>query len=207
MCIYIYIYMCIYVYIYIYTYALCYIYIYIYICIYIYIHVYTYMYIYICQRTPLRYVAFLRSPWGELSGCVLWVDLLCSEDPGPRSPPRLYWQSLSESVPGCCPSMPVYVVLVGWLVVLYPSLLYQKGTGSVRFVSIPDFSKVHRLGSVWFRKACFPVRRGSPCAFADPSWLGSVRFVSVSGSGRFQNSTVRFGSAGSVQLLIPSCYI
>ena len=74
--------------------------------------------------------------------------------------------------------------------------LSQEGTGSVRFVSVPDFSKIHRFGSVRFGKSCFPVRRGTACVFRTrrgSGWSGSVRFG--------------FGSAGSIRFLIPSCYV
>ena len=79
---------------------------------------------------------------------------------------------------------------------------FQEGAGSVRFVSVPDFSTIHRFGSVRFVNICFPVRRYSACVFRTRP--GSVRFGSASGSGRFQNSTVRFGSAASVRFLFPS---
>ena len=61
------------------------------------------------------------------------------------------------------------------------------------------------IGSVRFGQLNFPVRRGSACGFLDASWLGSgrfrVRFRPVPES----NGSVRFGSAGSVRFLIPSC--
>ena len=78
----------------------------------------------------------------------------------------------------------------------------QEGTGSVRFVSVLDFSKIHRFGSVRFGSVRFgSVRFGSgkqiPGSTLRPAFFGrvvarsgSVRFVSASGSGRFQNSTV-----------------
>ena len=79
---------------------------------------------------------------------------------------------------------------------------FREGTGSVRFVSVPDFSKSHRFGSV--RKNSFLGSTRVGLRFSDASWLGPVRFLSVSGSGRSQNSTVGFGSAGSVRFLTPS---
>ena len=59
---------------------------------------------------------------------------------------------------------------------------HQEGAGSVRFVSVPDFSKINRFGSVRFGSVrfgnrCFPVRRGSACVFR--TRRGSVRFGSV----------------------------
>ena len=53
--------------------------------------------------------------------------------------------------------------------------LLREGAGLVRYVSVPDFSKIHRFGSV--RKTLFPVRRGSASIFR--ARRGSVRFVSV----------------------------
>ena len=69
----------------------------------------------------------------------------------------------------------------------------QEGTGSVRFVSAPDFSKL--IGSVRFGQICFPVRRDSACAFR--TRRGSVRFGSVRFRVRFRpvpklNGSVRF---------------
>ena len=80
----------------------------------------------------------------------------------------------------------------------------QEGTGSVRFVSVPDFSKINRFGSVRFGKLFVPVRRGSACVFR--TRRGSVRFGSVRFRVRFRpvpelNGSVRpirFGRFGSV---------
>ena len=75
------------------------------------------------------------------------------------------------------------------------SLTRQEGTGSVRFVSVPDFSTINWFGSVRFGQIFVPVRRGSAAFFERVvARSGSVRFVSASSSGRFRNSTVRFGS-------------
>ena len=63
--------------------------------------------------------------------------------------------------------------------------LIQEGTGSAQFVSVPDFSKVYRFGSV--RTNNFPGSKGFGLRFSDTSWLGPVRFGSASGSGQFQN--------------------
>ena len=84
----------------------------------------------------------------------------------------------------------------------------QEGTGSVRFISVPDFSKIVRFGSVRFGKLHFPVRRGSACVFR--TRRGSVQFGSVRFRVRFRpvpklKASVRFGLAGSVRFLIPSC--
>ena len=81
----------------------------------------------------------------------------------------------------------------------------QEGTGSVRFVSVPDFSKIHRFGSVRFgSENIFPGSTRFGLRFSDASWLGPVRFGSVPcpvpassriklfGSVRF--GSVRFGS-------------
>ena len=86
--------------------------------------------------------------------------------------------------------------------------LYQEGTDSVRFVLVPDFSKIHRFRSVRFGQLFVPVRRGSACVFRRRR--GSVRFGSVRFRVRFRpvpeliSSSVRFVSAGSVRFLIPS---
>ena len=73
-----------------------------------------------------------------------------------------------------------------------PDLLAQcqEGTGSVRFVSVPDFSTFHRFGSVRFGSENFVSRSDA----VRPAFFGrvvarsaSVRFVSASGSGRFRN--------------------
>ena len=75
----------------------------------------------------------------------------------------------------------------------------KEGTGLVRFVWVPDFSKIIRFGSVRFGQLHFPVRRGSACVFR--TRRGSVRFGSVRFRVRFRpvpelNGSVRFGSAG-----------
>ena len=64
-----------------------------------------------------------------------------------------------------------------------------------------------RFGSVR-TNISFPLRRGSACVFR--TRRGSVRFGSVRFHVRFRpipelNGSVRFGSAGSVRFLIPSC--
>ena len=76
----------------------------------------------------------------------------------------------------------------------------HEGTGSVRFVSVPNFfdNSSVRFGSVW--KIKIPFRRSSACVFSEASWLGPVRF---SFRVRFRpvpelNGSVRFGSAGPV---------
>ena len=81
---------------------------------------------------------------------------------------------------------------------------------SVRLVSVPDFSKIHRFDSVRFGQFIFPDRRGSACVFRTRS--GSVWFGSVQCRVRFRpvpelNGSVRFGSAGSVRFPIPSCLL
>ena len=55
----------------------------------------------------------------------------------------------------------------------------------------------------------FPGSKQFGLRFSDASWLGPVRFGSASGSGRFRNSTVRFGSVWPVRfgfLLLPGNY-
>ena len=88
--------------------------------------------------------------------------------------------------------------------------VYQEEPGSVRFVSVTDFSTIDRFSSVRFGKFIFPVRRGSACVVR--TRRGSIRFVSVRFRVRFRpvpefNGLIRFGSAGSVRFLIPSCHI
>ena len=76
----------------------------------------------------------------------------------------------------------------------------QEGTGSVRFVSVPDFRQL--FGSIRFGLETYlsrfdalrPVLSGCVVARSASVRFGSVRFVSASGSGRFQNETVRFDS-------------
>ena len=55
--------------------------------------------------------------------------------------------------------------------------IMQEGHGSVRFVSVPAFSKINRFGSVRFGNVFVPVRRSSACIFR--THRGSVRFGSV----------------------------
>ena len=57
------------------------------------------------------------------------------------------------------------------------SNLCQEGTGSIRFVSVPEFSKICRFASLRFGKLVVPVRRGSACVLR--TRRGSVRFGSV----------------------------
>ena len=75
--------------------------------------------------------------------------------------------------------------------------------GSIRLGSGFFENRSVRFGSV--RKFSFPGSTRFGLRFSDASWLGPVRFGSASGSGRFQNYTVRSGSAGSVRFLIHSC--
>ena len=75
--------------------------------------------------------------------------------------------------------------------------VYQEEPGSVRFVSVTDFSTIDRFSSVRFGKFIFPVRRGSACAFR--MRRGSVRFGSVRFRVRFRlvpklSGSVWFGS-------------
>ena len=67
----------------------------------------------------------------------------------------------------------------------FPSPEVQEGTGSVRFVSVLGFSKIHRFGSENYISRFDAVR---PAFFGGVvARSASVRFVSASGSGRFQN--------------------
>ena len=88
----------------------------------------------------------------------------------------------------------------------------QEGTGSVRFVSVPDFSKTHRFGSVRFdsvRKKKYSRFDAVRLAFFERV---VARFDSVRFRVRFRPApdrikrfgSVRFRSAGSVRFLIPS---
>ena len=106
----------------------------------------------------------------------------------------------------------------------YPNALYRVHSNTMHhskltFVSVPDFSNIHRFGSVRFGSVRFgSVRFGSEQYLSRfdvvrPAFFGrvvagssSVRFVSASGSGRFLNlnGSVRFGSADSVRFLTPS---
>ena len=79
--------------------------------------------------------------------------------------------------------------------------IYQGGAGSVRFVSVPPFSKIHRFGSV--RKFAFPGSTRFGLLFLDASSLGPVRFGSFprpvpAGSKMKRFDSVRFGRFGSV---------
>ena len=65
---------------------------------------------------------------------------------------------------------------------------------SVRFVSVPDFSRIHRNGSVRF--GIFITRFG--LCFSDASRLGPVRFGSFPRPVPELNGSVRFGRFGSV---------
>ena len=91
------------------------------------------------------------------------------------------------------------------LLLLSPVTTRSNRFGLIRFGSVSCYYN-HIFGSVRLGNWLFPVRRGSACAFRTRRVsvrFGSVRFGSASGSGRFRNSTVRFGSAGSVRFLIP----
>ena len=75
--------------------------------------------------------------------------------------------------------------------------LCQEGTGPVRFVSVPDFSKIHRFGSVRFGQTSFPVRRGSAGVFGTRRGsvrFGSVRSISVNGSQQYPPPLLVFAS-------------
>ena len=96
--------------------------------------------------------------------------------------------------------------------------LRQEGTGSVRFQTFRRFIGSVRFGSGLFedssvrlgsvRTIIFPGSMRFGVHFSNASWLGPVRFGSfprpVPAGFRIKGS-VRFGSAGSVRFLIPSC--
>ena len=82
---------------------------------------------------------------------------------------------------------------------IYIYIYTLEGAGSIRFISVPEFSKMYRFVSVRFGNDIFPVRRGSACVFR----TCSVRFGSVRFRVRFRpvpdlNGSVRFGRFGSV---------
>ena len=114
----------------------------------------------------------------------------------------------------------VYVYMC-MCIYMYIYTCIQEGTGSVRFVSVPDFSKNPRLfgsirfgsvrfGSVRFGKLYFPIRRGSACVFwtrrgsVDPVRFGSVLLLVRFWPVPELHGSVRFGLAGSVRSLILS---
>ena len=78
----------------------------------------------------------------------------------------------------------------------------------VRFDSVRLRTSRQFIGSVRFGQICFPVRRGSACAFR--TCRDSVRFGSVRFRVRFWpvpklTDSAPLGSAGSVRFLTPSC--
>ena len=170
-----------------YMYIFAYLYIYIYICIHMYIYIYIHIYVYIYIYDSIVYYTILYT-------VVLQYNVIC-----------------------------VYVYIYIYICVhtsvrytrcglaLYARLLYWDAEvfiGHVLYAALVFYRHV-RKKPVRFGICRAPLRRGSPCW---PSFLGrvvarsgSVRFVPASGSGRFRNLTVRFGSAGSVRFLIPSC--
>ena len=87
----------------------------------------------------------------------------------------------------------------------------QEGTGSVRFVSVPDFSEIHRFGSVRFGTIIFPGSMRFGLRFSDAWWLGPVRFCSVLRSvpavSEIQRiGSVRFGRSGSISYFFLTVY-
>ena len=111
-------------YIYIYIY---YVYIYIYIlCVYIYIYIYTYIYIYIYNhKWKLRRIIY-RALWMILLTILQKRKELGGGEGALRA--RLARSRVSPENKRMC----------------------QEGTDSVRFVSVPDFSKIHRFASTRF---------------------------------------------------------
>ena len=75
--------------------------------------------------------------------------------------------------------------------------MFQEGTGSVRFGSVPDFSIINRLGSVRFGQLFLPVRCGSACVLR--TCRGSVRFGSVPCPVPAGSGIHRFGSVRPVR--------
>ena len=99
------------------------------------------------------------------------------------------------------------VIIIIIIIITRPRV--QEGTGSVRVVSVPDFSKSLRFGPVRFGKLFVPVRRGSACVFR--TRRGSVRFGSIrfrlrfpAGSGIKRFGSVRFGSVLCSFVIVPS---
>ena len=88
--------------------------------------------------------------------------------------------------------------------------MIQEGTGSVRFVSVPDSSTIHRLGSV--RERMFPGSMRFGRRFSDATWLGPVRFGSFLCPVPAGSRIKRFGSVRPVRfgfLFLPDdmvCY-
>ena len=84
-------------------------------------------------------------------------------------------------------------------------LLLQKGTGLVQFVSLPDFSTIHRFGSV--RMIICPVSTRFGLRFSGASWLGHpVGFGSLPRPVPAGSKIKRFGSVRPVRfgfLLLP----
>ena len=74
---------------------------------------------------------------------------------------------------------------------------FQEGTGSVRFVSVPDFSTIHRLGSVR-TIICSGSTRFGP-RFSDASWVGPVRFGSFRRLVLAGSRITRFGSVRPIR--------
>ena len=166
----------------------------VYIHIYIYICVYIYIYIYI--------VVYCLSAMDDSRG----LNGLRSEQP--TALPKAHAFKLPDRDTYRC----YYYYHYHYLQYCY----YQEGAGSVRFVSVPDFSKFIglvrfgsvRLGSV--RTIWFPGSTRAGLRFSDTSWLGLVRFGSVprpvpAGSRMKRFGSVRFCSAGSVRFLLPPC--
>ena len=101
----------------------------------------------------------------------------------------------------------IYIYMCVYIYIYIYIYRYQEGAGSIRFASVPDF----------FRKLIGPVRFGSETNISQfdavrPAFFG--RIVARSDSVRFRvrfrpvpelHGSVRFGSAGSVRFLIPSC--
>ena len=85
--------------------------------------------------------------------------------------------------------------------------LVQEGACSIRFVSVPCFSRINRFGSVRFGSET--LCSGSTqfgLLFSDASWLGPVRFGSVPRPVPAGSGIKRFGSVRPVRfgfLLLP----
>ena len=88
--------------------------------------------------------------------------------------------------------------------------MLQEGTGSFLFVSVPDFSKSNRFGSVRFGELNFPFRRGSACVFRTRRgsvWFGSFPRPVPAGSRIKRFGSVRFGRFGSAYYSFLLCII
>ena len=138
------------------------------------------------------------------------VAEICGGDDSAQKPRGKTSKSWLENFPraGIYIYIYIYIQYIYIYIYIYTHVHRKK---TLRFDSFRfrTFSKIHRFGSFRFGNVFFPVRRGSACAFL--TRRGSVRFGSVRLRVRFRpvpelHGSIRFGSAGSVRFLIPSCH-